>query len=413
MEELKKESKKKEASKLHSILYVDDEHANLRVFNANFRKYYNVFITDDPYEAINILDNEDIKLIVTDQRMPDMTGIELLGKIEADYPYIVKIILTGFTDVEVIKEGINRYGIFKFITKPWVFEEMHGAIERGIDYYHKSFKSGLHIKKLELSNSKLEKEVEEKSKVVDELSKKLEESIRYGGLLQKAMLPSDRYLRRQFNDHFMIYLREYLFSDEFIWTTQVNFRHEHYLIIALLELEGMGIIGALKTLIADSVLNYLIHDKKIFNPYEIASELNAELDAKGNEELKCEKKFSILVFDINERKLSYCGKGQDMLIFDNKRPTRLRGDFSKESNSPRLSEVSMKKNQSYYVFSSGFYNQKNEDGVKFSYEKFEEMLKAGQEKDMELQKDFILGNLESWKAGNKLNDNISILGFKF
>ena len=136
MEEIidQKERERSKKSKKFSLLYVDDEATNLRVFKANFRKFFNVHTTTNPIEAIDILKEEEIQIIVTDQRMPEMTGTQFLEKILPDYPDVIKIILTGFTDIEAIKDGINRCGIYKYITKPWNFDEMKGVLESCLLY---------------------------------------------------------------------------------------------------------------------------------------------------------------------------------------------------------------------------------------------------------------------------------------
>ncbi|MEQ9007838.1 MAG: response regulator, partial [Ekhidna sp.] len=283
--------------KKFSLLYVDDEATNLRVFKANFRKFFNVYTSTNPIEAIDILNQEDIQVIVTDQRMPEMTGTQFLEKILPDHPDVIKIILTGFTDIEAIKDGINRCGIFKYITKPWNFDEMKGVLERAVDTYQQAAESEEHIKELEVSNVELESRVRERTEELNKINKRLIDSIRYAGLLQQSMLPNDRYLSRQFKDHFVIFETKYLFSEEFVWTTRLNFRSEDYTVVSLIEFDGKGIVGSLKTLIADSVLNYLTHDRKIFHSGEIINELKYELDAAGSDELQCDLKVSVAVFD--------------------------------------------------------------------------------------------------------------------
>lgn len=402
----------KREKKKYSLLYVDDEATNLRVFKANFRKFYNVFVTTSPLEAIDILKQEDIQIIVTDQRMPEMTGTEFLEKILPDHPDAIKIILTGFTDIEAIKDGINRCGIYKYITKPWVFDEMKGVLERGIELYTKAAESEEHIKELEVSNTELEQKVQERTEELNKINKRLIDSIRYAGMLQKSMLPNERFLRRQFSDHFMIFETKYHFSEEFIWTTRLNFRSEDYTIVSLIEFDGKGIVGSLKTLIADSVLSYLTQDRKIFHSAEIIKELKFELDAAGSEELKCDIKVAVAVFDHYSNVLQFSGVEQDMMIFNGKKLDLLKGDRGMDVDEVGYKKMEIQEGSAYYIYSKGFYNQKNEDGVRFSYEKFEEMLKAVQGRKMSEQKEFIISNLEAWKADQAMSDDISILGFK-
>ena len=100
------------ATKKYSILYVDDEETNLRVFKSNFRRFFKIYTAVTPFEAIELLKENDVQVIITDQRMPDMTGTEFLEKILPDFPDVIKIILTGFTDIEAIKtESIDVVSI--------------------------------------------------------------------------------------------------------------------------------------------------------------------------------------------------------------------------------------------------------------------------------------------------------------
>jgi hypothetical protein len=231
-------------------------------------------------------------------------------------------------------------------------------------------------------------------------------------MLQQSMLPNDRYLSRQFKDHFVIFESKYFFSEEFVWTTRLNFRSEDYTIVSLIEFDGKGIVGALKTLIADSVLNYLTHDRKIFHSGEIINELKYELDAAGSEELHCDIKVSVAVFDHNANTLQFSGINQDMLVFNGQKSILLKGDDEEHYQDAISDKIPIDPDASYYMFSNGYYNQENEDGVKFTFEKFEEMLKSIQNKPMVEQREFLINNLQAWKSGTSLNDDISIIGFK-
>ena len=281
----KVEKRKEEKVEKYSILYVDDEETNLRVFKSNFRRFYKVHTSANPVEAIEILKNENIQIVITDQRMPEMSGTEFLEKILPDHPDVIKIILTGFTDIEAIKDGINRCGIYKYITKPWNFEEMKAVLERAMESYLSVVETEEHIKDLEVSNEELERKVAERTKELHTINERLINSIKYAGELQRSMLPTDRGLKRLFEDYFTVYKTKYLFSEEFFWATSFNFRKEDFTIVAIIEFEGKGIIGSLKTLISDSILNELVHDRKIFHSGDIIKYLKDEVDAAGSNEL--------------------------------------------------------------------------------------------------------------------------------
>lgn len=115
-----------------SILYIDDEVHNLNVFKAAFRHDYNIFTCASTKEAIQVLRKNDIDLIITDQRMPEQTGVEFLEEIIPEYPDTIRIILTGFSDVDAIIKAINTGCVFRYITKPWDEKELKQDIEIAI-----------------------------------------------------------------------------------------------------------------------------------------------------------------------------------------------------------------------------------------------------------------------------------------
>ncbi|HXS36289.1 MAG TPA: response regulator, partial [Flavipsychrobacter sp.] len=85
-----------------NILYVDDEMNNLISFKATFRIKYNVFTAESGADAVKILENSEINIIVTDQRMPNMTGVEFLESILGIYPEPIRILLTGYADMNAV-----------------------------------------------------------------------------------------------------------------------------------------------------------------------------------------------------------------------------------------------------------------------------------------------------------------------
>ena len=135
----------------YNILYVDDEEQNLISFKAALRRQYNVFTAKSGPEGIEILRKNDIQLIITDQRMPEMTGVEFLEKILPEYPDTIRMVLTGYSDVEAIIQAINSGRIFRYITKPWDHNELTMAIENArqmstLQYHNKALFKDLHDK---------------------------------------------------------------------------------------------------------------------------------------------------------------------------------------------------------------------------------------------------------------------------
>lgn len=111
-----------------NVLYVDDEPIYLTAFRASFRRVYNIFTAGSAAEAIEILKKEHIQIIISDNRMPDMTGIEFFKSIIEKYKYPVRILLTAYRDLQDAIDAINSAHVHKFIVKPWNEEEMKTII---------------------------------------------------------------------------------------------------------------------------------------------------------------------------------------------------------------------------------------------------------------------------------------------
>ena len=139
-----------------NILYVDDEMNNLVSFKATFRLKYNVFTADGGEEAIKILDEHEMHIIITDQRMPGMTGVEFLERIIEKHPDPMRILLTGYSDLNAVIDAVNKGKIFHYLSKPWNEEELEQTIQRAFDIYSKRKEEQQITDKLALSNDQLE-----------------------------------------------------------------------------------------------------------------------------------------------------------------------------------------------------------------------------------------------------------------
>jgi len=118
------------------ILVVDDEVDNLDAFRFNFKRVFNIVTAGGGEEALGVLASTDVAVIVTDQRMPKMTGLELLRAARPLRPDAVGIILTAYTDVDVLIEAINLGHIYRYITKPWDGKEVRGVLQQAIERHH-------------------------------------------------------------------------------------------------------------------------------------------------------------------------------------------------------------------------------------------------------------------------------------
>jgi two-component system sensor histidine kinase/response regulator len=148
----------------NKILIVDDETANLRALERLFRDDYEVLTAGSGAQALELLGQHDVAVLITDQRMPEMTGIELLKKTVPLRPRMVRIILTGYTDVTALVEAINCGQVYRYVGKPWNNEELKLTVKRALEHYETN-KKGY---ELTLTNERLVSTVREIQRLANE-----------------------------------------------------------------------------------------------------------------------------------------------------------------------------------------------------------------------------------------------------
>lgn len=119
----------------YKIMIVDDEPANLRTLTRMFRESYDVLTAESGAEALALLEQHNVALLISDQRMPQMSGIELMKKTVALRPQMVRILLTGYTDVEALIEAINSGLVYRYVTKPWDNDDLKLIVIRALENY--------------------------------------------------------------------------------------------------------------------------------------------------------------------------------------------------------------------------------------------------------------------------------------
>jgi len=139
-----------------AVLYVDDEVNNLIGFKANFRKDYVVHVAESAEDAMNILNTNPIQVIITDQRMPRMTGVEFLESVLKTHPNPIRMLLTGYSDIQTVIEAINKGQVYKYIMKPFDEAEMRVAINNAHEIYALREENKNLIERLKLANEQLE-----------------------------------------------------------------------------------------------------------------------------------------------------------------------------------------------------------------------------------------------------------------
>ncbi|MBC8124140.1 MAG: hybrid sensor histidine kinase/response regulator [Candidatus Kapabacteria bacterium] len=148
---------------LAHVLYVDDEEFNLTAFRATYRRTYNVHTALSAKDGEAILMEHPIEVIITDQRMPGVTGVEFLERILVQYPDPIRMVLTGFADVESIIRAINKGEVYRYITKPWEEDDLKMVIDSAIETFRLRRENKRLANHLAQYNEELEKTVAERT----------------------------------------------------------------------------------------------------------------------------------------------------------------------------------------------------------------------------------------------------------
>lgn len=167
--------------KAHRILIVDDEPDNLLVLKGILGHEYDVITAADGAEALKLLESEQnpekISLIITDQRMPNLSGVEFLERSIAVAPSAIKIILSAYTDVDVIIDGINKGHIYHFITKPYERGDILLTVKRALETHELEHENRRLVVELQEANEKLEENNQFLEARVKERTQQLEQAL--------------------------------------------------------------------------------------------------------------------------------------------------------------------------------------------------------------------------------------------
>ena len=157
-----------------TILYIDDEEDNLVVFKAAFRRDYKIFTALSADEGMEILKNNSIPIIITDQRMPSMTGIQFLQSLP-DEPETIRMILTGFSDIEAVIEAINTGKVYRYITKPWNKDELKITLDKAYETFNLRHRNRILIEELQTANETLEEKVADRTETINKQKVEIED----------------------------------------------------------------------------------------------------------------------------------------------------------------------------------------------------------------------------------------------
>jgi len=144
-----------------TILYVDDEADNLVVFQMMFEDRFEVLSAGSADEALTILERTPIAVVVSDQRMPNVTGVELFGVLRQKYPHVQRILLTGYAEPKAMVDAINVGQVFYYVSKPWDCPYLEQVLLKAVEIHGVSLAAAERAKSLAKENLELKAALEQ------------------------------------------------------------------------------------------------------------------------------------------------------------------------------------------------------------------------------------------------------------
>ncbi len=155
------------------LLIIDDEEEILKALYRQFRREYDVYTAASAEQGYRLMTETPIQVIISDQRMPGMNGAEFFGKIKNEYPDAIRLLLTGYADIQAVISAINDGNIFRYIAKPWDPVELDTIVREAFERYHLIVQNRKLLEELQQSKTWLEQRVAERTAELEEMNGRL------------------------------------------------------------------------------------------------------------------------------------------------------------------------------------------------------------------------------------------------
>jgi serine phosphatase RsbU (regulator of sigma subunit) len=405
---------------IYSILYIDDEENNLISFKSTFRRDYHIHVASSGEEGLELMEKNNIQLVITDQRMPDMTGIEFLEQIVPLHPDCMRMIMTGYSDMEAVIQAINKGNIYRYVPKPWNREDLKITIDSALEVYNLKSQNKHLIDGLKEANQNLELKVMERTRQIERQRLNITDSLHYARRIQKAlMLPSEE-LERILPSHFILNKPKDIVSGDYYWVAH----REDRLIIAVADCTGHGVPGAFMSIMGINFLNEIVNKAETIKANEILNELRDKLikslgQTGQRDETKDGMEMALCVVDAGNHRLQYSGAFRPMYLLRQDELIVIKGDpmpigiYNEDEVPFTNKEVPFREDDMIYLFTDGYVDQIGGlERKTFKSVRFKALLKEVHQKSMDEQRDFLREEHEIWRSGSEQIDDIMILGVR-
>lgn len=403
---------------IYSILYIDESDQNLNRFKSAFSNDYRILTASSGQAGLEIMDQQTVQLVIADQGMPDMSGIEFMEKMLVEYPDCMRMIMTEVSDKDSFMEAINMGNIFRYVAKPWDKEDLKQSIDSAMEVYNLKIQNRNLIDYLEDAKRNLEQKVIERTREIEQQRINMTDSIHYASRIQKAlMLPSEE-LEKLMPSHFVLNKPKDIVSGDYYWVSNKDER----LILAVADCTGHGVPGAFMSILGINLLNEIVNNLEAPQASEILNELREQvIKALGQTGQKDEAKegmeMALCVVDFERRIVQFSGAFRPMFLISDGELTVVRGDrmpiglYEDDKKSFTNKEVPFKEKDLIYLFTDGYVDQIGGlDHKTFKTVRFRTLLREICQKPLKEQQFILREEHEIWRAGQEQIDDILVMG---
>lgn len=412
------------------ILCVDDEKIILNSLEDQLRQILDrediLEFAESAEEALEVLehyhkeDNITPSIIVCDQIMPRMKGDEFLEIVYQKYPKCFKILLTGQAEKENIKNAINKAKLNKFLTKPWLKDDLNTIVVDALLTQELQLEVESKTQELFELNKDLERKIKERTTELSIKNNLLNDSINYAKRIQSGTLPDINKYKKNYEGIFVILKPLEGLSGDFYFISE---QYDNKLITAALDCTGHGIPAALMSMLAHSILNTIINIHGITSPSMILNLLHKGIvDILKQESSGIEEGMdaAICVFDKSQNHLQFAGAHSSLIYFDENELIYERGckfpvgGLINYNRDYITVDIPIKPGMQFYLFSDGFPDQfGGPDDKKFTKKRVKTLLQEVHTKNFSDQKKEIEAVLSDWQGKTQQTDDILVMGFEF
>ncbi|RMG61769.1 MAG: response regulator [Calditrichaeota bacterium] len=386
------------------VLIADDENISRKLLKRSLERWgHQVFEARNGREALQLLQEEDISLVVTDWMMPDVDGLQLVKEIRAlpnrDYIYI--ILLTAKTMKEDLIEGMEA-GADDFIAKPFDREELRVRLRAGERLL------------------KLERTLSERNRELETMNRRMKRDLAAAARIQQSLLPRNVPQPSQLEIAWKYRPCDELAGD----TLNILPLPNNQVGLYLLDVSGHGVPAALMAVALSHLLTPSLNgqagqlNRHLFSdPGKLATHLNASFQTDEEQE-----QFFTLVYgvvDVKKGSFAYASAGHPDLIYlpRDGQPQRLGASGLPIGFSPvesyRTREIALNPGDRFIMYSDGIPEARNAAGEQFGKERFVEILNQCKTEPLDRTFDAIISAVQTWTADYVIEDDMSLLGFEF